>query len=183
MRFFKSKFFIICVTVALVLAIVTSMLSMFGYSGIIRSGLKTLATPFEWCGTTVANAVNGFVEVFAEYDDLKKENAELRARLEQLENEQHEIAILRDQNDWLKSYLDLKSYTPDLSMTNVTVIAREAGNYSTVLTINKASYRLVLGLIKIEWSAGIGKFYTVSRSVSQVCIDTYKTAICFVKET
>jgi len=137
MRFFKSKFFIISVTVALVLAIVTSLLSMFGFSGIIRSGLKTIATPFEWCGTTVANAVNGFVEVFAEYDDLKKENEELRARLDEIEDEKHEISVLRDQNDWLKSYLDLKSYIPELTMTDVTVIAREAGNYSTVLTINK----------------------------------------------
>lgn len=137
MRFFKSKFFIICVTIALVLAIVTSLLSMFGFSGIIRSGLKTIATPFEWCGTTVANAVNGFVEVFAEYDDLKKENEELRTRLDEYENEKYEISVLRDQNDWLKSYLDIKTYIPDLSMTSVTVIAREAGNYSTILTINK----------------------------------------------
>ena len=137
MRFFKSKFFIICVTVALVIAIVTSMLSMFGYSGVIRSGLKTLATPFEWCGTTVANAVNGFVEVFAEYDDLKKENEELRAEIAEYENQKYEISVLREQNDWLKSYLDVKEYMPDLAMTSATVIAREAGNYSTVLTINR----------------------------------------------
>ena len=137
MRFFKSKFFIVCTTVALIIAIVTSMLSMFGYSGIIRSGLKTIATPFEWCGTKLANAVNGFVEVFAEYDDLKEENKELREEIERLENEKYENSVLRDQNDWLKSYLDLKTYIPDLSMTDVTVIAREAGNYSTILTINK----------------------------------------------
>ena len=137
MRFFKSKFFIICVTVALVIAIVTSMLSMFGYSGLIRSGLKTIAYPFEWCGTTVANAVNGFVEVFAEYDDLKKENEELRAEIAAFEDLKYESAVLREQNDWLKSYLDVKEYMPDLAMTRATVIAREAGNYSTVLTINR----------------------------------------------
>lgn len=137
MKFFKSKFFIICVTVALIIAIVTSMLSMFGYSGIIRSGLKTIATPFEWCGTKVAGAVNGFVAVFAEYDDLKKENEELRTKIAELENDQYELSVLRDQNDWLKSYLDLKEYMPDLTMTSATVIAREAGNYSTVLTINR----------------------------------------------
>ena len=137
MKFFKSRFFIICVVVALGIALITSMMSIFGFSGFFRSALKTLATPFEWCGTTVANAVNGFVEVFAEYDELKAENEELRAKLNELENEKYENIILREQNDWLKSYLDLKVYIPDVEMTNATVIAREAGNYATVLTINK----------------------------------------------
>ena len=139
MRFLKSKFFIISITVALVISIVTSLLSMFGYSGIIRGTIKTIATPFEWCGTTVANAVNGFVEVFAEYDELKKENEELRTQISEKEGEEYELSVLKEQNDWLKSYLDIKSYIPELATTDVTVIARESGNYSTVLTINKGN--------------------------------------------
>ena len=137
MKFFKSKFFIICIVVALSIALITSMLSVLGYSGILRSGLKTLATPFEWCGTTVANAVNGFVGVFSEYDELKKENEELKAQIAEMENDKYENSVLRDQNNWLKSYLDMKSYIPDVNITDAVVIARESGNYATVLTINK----------------------------------------------
>ena len=137
MKFFKSKFFIICAAIALTIAIVTSMLSVLGYSGIVRSALKTIATPFEWCGTTVANAINGFVGVFSEYDDLKEENEQLKAQLAEIENEKYENTVLREQNDWLKSYLDVKSYIPDINITDATVIARESGNYATVLTINK----------------------------------------------
>lgn len=139
MKFFKSKFFIICAAIALSIALVTSMMSVLGYSGILRSAIKTVATPFEWCGTTVANAVNGFVGVFTEHDKLKAENEQLRAQLEALENEKYENAILREQNNWLKSYLDMKSYIPGVSITDATVIAREAGNYATVLTINKGT--------------------------------------------
>lgn len=137
MKFFKSKFFIICAAIALAIAIVTSMLSVLGYSGILRGALKTVATPFEWCGTTVANAVNGFVGVFSEYDNLKEENEQLKAQLAELQDEKYENTVLREQNDWLKSYLDVKSYIPDVNITDATVIAREAGNYATVLTINK----------------------------------------------
>ncbi len=137
MKFFKSKFFIICAAVALSIALLASTMSALGYSGILRSGLKTLATPFEWCGTTVANAVNGFVGVFSEYDDLKKENEELKAQIAELENEKYENSVLRDQNNWLKSYLGVKSYIPNVNITDAVVIAREAGNYATVLTINK----------------------------------------------
>ena len=74
MKFFKSKFFIISVITALILVLVPSMLSVFGYSGIVRNVIKTAATPFEWCGRKVADAVNGFVSVFTEYDELRAEN-------------------------------------------------------------------------------------------------------------
>ena len=137
MKFFKSKFFIICAAIALSIAIITSMMSVLGYSGILRSALKTVATPFEWCGTTVANAVNGFVGVFSEYDNLKEENEQLKAQLAELQDEKYENTVLREQNDWLKSYLDVKNYIPDVNITDATVIARESGNYATVLTINK----------------------------------------------
>ena len=129
----------ISVAVALVLVIVPSALSVFGYSGIVRNVLKTVATPFEWCGTQVANAVNGFVSVFAEYDQLRAENEELREKIAELEDQKYENDVLRDQNDWLKNYLDLKEHNPSVQITNATVISREAGNYATVLTINKGS--------------------------------------------
>jgi len=139
MKFFKSKFFIISVIAAMILVLVPSMLSAFGYSGIVRNAVKTVATPFEWCGKQVADAVNGFVSVFTEYDRLREENKELKEKLEALEDNQYENAVLRDQNDWLKKYLDLKEQNPDVAITNATVISREAGNYATVLTINKGS--------------------------------------------
>ena len=139
MKFFKSKFFIISVIVALVLILVPSMLSVFGYSGLVRNAIKTAATPFEWCGRQIADAVNGFVSVFTEYDELLAENKELKDKLAELENDQYENSVLRDQNDWLKKYLNLKEQSPEFSITNATVISREAGNYATVLTINKGT--------------------------------------------
>ena len=137
MKFFKSKFFVISVLVALVLILVPSMLSVFGYSGVVRSAIKTVATPFEWCGRQVADAFNGFVSVFTEYDELVSENKELKDKLAELENDQYENEVLREQNDWLKNYLNLKEQSTEFAITNATVISRESGNYATVLTVNK----------------------------------------------
>ena len=139
MKFFKSKFFIISVIAALILVLVPSMLSVFGYSGLVRNAIKTAATPFEWCGRQIADSVNGFVSVFTEYDELLAENKELKEKIESLENDAYENAVLRDQNDWLKQYLNLKEQNNTFSITNATVISREAGNYATVLTVNKGT--------------------------------------------
>ena len=81
MRFVRSKFFVVCVAVAIVISLVPAVLAAFGQVDVLRSGLKTVAKPFEWCGSKLAGAVDGFVSVFTDYDELKKENEELRARL------------------------------------------------------------------------------------------------------
>ncbi len=139
MKFFKSRFFIVCVIVALLLVVIPSALSIFGYTGVVRGALKTIATPFEWCGSKIANGVSGFVAVFRDYDDLRAENEELRATIESMQDKEYENSVLRDQNKWLKEYLDFKNDNPALMLSEATVIARESGSYSTVLTLNKGT--------------------------------------------
>lgn len=136
-KFFRSRFFIICVCIALALVLIPSMLSVFGYTGIVRGALKTVATPFEWCGTKLADAVRGFTSVFTNYDDLKEENESLREAVESLENEKNDNSVIREENRWLKEYLDIKTENPALELTDATVIARESGAYSTVITLNR----------------------------------------------
>ncbi len=139
MNFFKSKFFIISLCVALVLVLVPSVLSIFGYTGVLRNVIKTVALPFEWCGNKVADAASGFVSVFTEYDELKEENEKLKEELRDKDDLIFENELLREQNDWLKGYLDLKTQTPTLQLTSAIVVSRESGNYSTVLTVNRGS--------------------------------------------
>lgn len=139
MKFYRSKFFIICVAAAIVLVLVPSALSLFGYTDLVRGALKTAATPFEWCGTKVANAVSGFVEVFTEYDELKAENQRLRERIEELESAGHDSDVIREENAWLKTYLQLKQKHSELTMTDAMIVSRESGNYATVLTLNRGS--------------------------------------------
>ena len=139
MKFYRSRFFLICVIAAVLLFIIPSALSIFGYTDILRSGLKTVAKPFEWCGSKFANAVSGFVSVFTEYDELKAENAALKEALASAESDDYKNSVIQAENDWLKTYLKLKTDHPELLMTDAMIISREAGNYSTVLTLNRGS--------------------------------------------
>ena len=139
MKFYRSKFFISCLFIAILLVLIPSALSVFGYTDILRSGLKTASKPFEWLGSKSASAFSGFVSVFTEYDDLKKENEELRAELEMIENRDYENSVIKAENEWLKSYLNMKSKHPELVLTDALIVSRESGNYSTVLTLNRGS--------------------------------------------
>ena len=137
MKFLKSKTFLICLAIVLVVALLTAVLSMLGWTGPIRLVLKTVAKPFEWIGSRTADSVNGFVAVFTEYDRLQKENQALKEELESLKEDAYDADQLREENAWLKEYLLLMGDHPEIDLTDARIVGREAGNYSTVLTLNR----------------------------------------------
>ena len=168
MRFYRSKFFIICLATALALVLVPSALSVFGYTDLLRSGLKTAAKPFEWCGSKLSGAVSGFVSVFTEYDELKAENAELKEALANAEAAAHDNSVIQAENDWLKSYLKLKTDHPELSLTDATIVSRQSGNYATVLTLNRGTIHGIKRNMSVITSDGVFGY------VSEVGLDWCK---------
>ncbi len=139
MNFFKSRFFVVCIAIAILLALVPTLIAAFGGTDLLRSVMGTVAKPFTMCGSGIANSFNGFVDVFAQYDELEEENESLRAELEELKQKEYNEDLLREQNEWLKDYINLHEINPSLKFTDAAVISREAGNYSTVITLNKGS--------------------------------------------
>lgn len=139
MKLFKSKAFIICLSVAIILTLIPTMLAAFGGMDLLRSFAGTVAKPFSLAGSKVAEAFNGFVDVFANYDELKEENEELRQELKEYKDKEYEEQLLREQNDWLKGYINFHSSNPSFKLTDAKIVSREAGNYGTVITLNKGT--------------------------------------------
>ena len=136
MKLVRSKLFIICLIVATLLALSSAMLAALGRTDILGGAVKTVAMPFEWFGNKVATAFDGFSSVFTDYERLARENEELREQIESMENEKADASALREENEWLKEYLGIRSEHPDFKMTTADIISRESGNYATVLTLN-----------------------------------------------
>lgn len=155
MKFIKSKLFIVCVVVASALVLVPAVLTAFGQVDVVRSGLKTVAKPFEWCGSKLAGAIDGFVSVFTDYDELVKENQELRAELESIENQAADNEVLKEENEWLKEYLGLYNKNPSFVLTDASIISHEAGNYATVLTLNKGTVHGIKAQMPVITSDGV----------------------------
>ena len=161
MNFFRSKFFIFCLIAAILLALVPTVIAAFGGTDMLRSALGTVAKPFTMCASGIANAFNGFVDVFTEYDELKAENEKLKEQIKEYEDREYNEELLKEQNEWLKSYINIHNANPSLQFADARVIAREAGNYSTVITFNKGSAHGIQknmpvitenGLIGARWS-------------------------------
>ncbi len=137
MKFVRSKFFIVTLCIAALLVLVPAILTAFGQADLVRSGLKTVAKPFSYVASRSADALSGFISVFSDYDELAKENEALRAELDAIKNDARDNAVLKEENKWLRGFLDIKTASPELELVDATVIAHEAGNFSTVLTLNR----------------------------------------------
>ena len=137
MKFLKSKTFLICAVAVVILALSTALLSALGFTGPIQSVLKTVAKPFEWCGSRVSAAVNGVVDVFTEYDRLQNENESLRSEVESLRDQVYREDMLQNENDWLKEYLNVAKQHPEFQLVDAQIIGRESDHYSTVLSLNR----------------------------------------------
>lgn len=138
-RFFKSRFFVVTVIVALIVVIVPSVLSAMGLSSYVRGALGMIAAPFQHAFTFVADSVAGFGDYFNALEELTAENEELRRRLEAANDQLYNASLLEEENEWMRDYLGLKRLHVDYKFEEATIIGREAGSYLTVFTLNRGS--------------------------------------------
>lgn len=193
MKFFRSKFFVVCIAIALVLVLVPSVLAAIGRTDLLRSGLVTVSKPFSIVATKFADAVNGFTDIFTDYDRLKEENAALRAELEELQNREHNAEVIQNENEWLKSYLQFHNDHPDYILTDARIIARESGNYATVLTLDRGTVHGVKAKMPVVFEGGLFGYVseagldwcrvvTVVETASSVGVYTDRTGVSGVAE-
>jgi rod shape-determining protein MreC len=193
MKFLKSKFFWITSAVLAALIVVTVFFGVLGVPAPVRGAVKTLATPFTYCGSKIGVAVDGFVSAFTRYDELMAENEDLRSALESAERESRENEVLREENEWLKQYLKLATDHPEFLLADASVIGGDSGNVSTVLTLNRGQVHGVkqkmsvitedglLGYVKevgLDWC----KVVTVVETASSVGVYTERTGVRGIAE-
>ena len=87
----------------------------------------------------ITNAVEGFAGFFRSNAFLRRENAALQAENASLAAENERADLLEQENERLRSYLQMKTDYPSFKFEEGMVISREASNYVTVLTLNRGS--------------------------------------------
>lgn len=155
LRFLKSRFFIIALLIAIVLVTVPSVLSFMGLGNEVRSALGTVATPFRYCFTQAAEAVDGFISYFREFDAINAENRILKDKNAELQDKLRDVEAIKEENEWLYAYLGLKREHIDYEFESAMVIGRESGNYMTVLTLNRGSMHDIEANMPVVTEKGI----------------------------
>ena len=137
MKIFKNKFFIVILSCAVFLTILTATLSAMGLTDPIKDAINTVTVPFRYAASAVSDAFDGFTSYFKAIEDYKAENESLKAENDALRAELAEGEAAREENARLREYLEMKEKYSSFKLTEALIIGREGEGHATFFTLNK----------------------------------------------
>ena len=179
MRYFKNKFFIICFTVVLCLTVFSVVLSASGNAWFLKDAFNVISTPFRAAFNYCADGVQGFVDYFTEFDRISAENEELRKENEELKKLQADLEVLKEENAWLRDFLDVKNHNTTFEFEDATVIGKNSSSAHSTLTLNKGSlHGIAEGMVVIAGQGLVGRVTEVGLNTCEIlCITDISSSI------
>lgn len=179
MRYFKNKFFLIALTVALCLTVFSVVLSASGHAWFLKDALNVASMPFRSAFNWCADGLQGFVDYFTEFDRISKENEELRKQNEELKKLQADLEVLKEENAWLRDFLDIKNQNTVFDFTDAVIIGKNSGSSHRTFTLNKGSlHGIEKGMVVITGQGLVGRINEVGLTTCEViCITDISSSI------
>jgi rod shape-determining protein MreC len=137
-RFFKTAGLIVLVLLALILAL-TCVGRLLGNNSPLAQSLQALLSPVESVldrGIAKLEDIYGYMH---EFDELKAENAQLKARIADMEAEVRRSKDANEENARLRQLLDLKRSQLDYALVDGNLISWSASNWSSSFAVDRGS--------------------------------------------
>lgn len=139
-EFFKTKGVKVAVILVTVLIIILLSSLAFGNgTNVFSNTLRIISSPFEQGMTHIANYLEDIYSYMYEFDKLKTENEELKARIAEIEEIVRQSKVSNSENKRLRELLDLHNTRPDMVFEDATIISWNSSNWSSSFVINKGS--------------------------------------------
>ena len=163
-----------------VLVAITLLLMAFSGNPFVleaQHGLSFALRPFQGAIASVADGVSGVVTAITEIDQLRNDNADLKAENERLANENARLGALKKENDGLTALLQLQGGF-DHATVAVRVIGREMLETRRVVTIDKGTDdKIALGdAVVVQGGALAGKVTDVGPTFAKVTLISDSTS-------
>ncbi|MBE6904498.1 MAG: rod shape-determining protein MreC [Ruminococcaceae bacterium] len=175
MQFFKNKFTLfLCIVILFLLGCLLYSLTTDN-STVIEGTGGTVVTVPQKGSVGIGGFINKFVERFTNYENIKQENEELKKQIKEYEDNIADAKRHSEENEELKSLLEIKEKNPNFVFEEAKVIAKDPGDWFFTFTIDKGSMHGVKAGQPVITSDGlVGKIKTVSLTYSKVVsiIDT-----------
>ena len=171
--FFKSFGFKVLAAIALVLVGVMIYAASTGGMATIPSMISgAILTPLQSAASAVSDGLNSFAGMFGSSTELQKQIDELQAELKDYRNKQVELDALREQNEWLKEYLNIIEQDNDYQFADARVIAIDPADKYNNFTISAGTLSGISvndpvitpeGLVGVVYETGLN--YSKVRSI------------------
>lgn len=137
---FRHKWIAI-IAAALSLSLMAAALALVlnGTAGPLRSGLETVSRPFLRLFSPISEKVQQVETYFRGVDALRAENEALKEELAALEQEAMTGKLAQQENQRLRSLLDLTASGQELTLESAWVVARTPDNWQKSVTLDKGT--------------------------------------------
>ena len=134
MKQFFSKHGLWILFTAVILSCVLSALS--SSSDFLSNAAGVVTYPFRAAGSAVTNWVGELGDHFQDVNALQEENAALRKRIAEMEEANRQATADSEENERLRTLLNLRQQRRDFSFESATVLERSASNWASTLTLS-----------------------------------------------
>lgn len=140
-EFFHSvKFKILICIAALLLGLMTYVAVAAGTQTLPEQIINTVTYPFVTAANAISNGVNGFIDKLVNADTYKSQNDELRELVTQMYERTADYEELQKENEQLREMLNLSKKHEDFKFSEpCSIVARNANDIYGGFTINHGS--------------------------------------------
>lgn len=143
----SNKFVILILSVAVVAAVLLSVMSYFSTTSAVLPNLAgMIVSPFRSVSASVSEMLGNWAGYFTEFDALKEENRQLKLKIAEMETDVRQATFDREENAHLRKVAELREQRRDLHLESARVLVQDSSNWYSLLTINKGtSYDIEVG--------------------------------------
>ena len=134
-----SRFFIGIAVVVAVCLLSALYSGVTGNPSPVTTAVGVVTAPLQKFATGVGGFFGKGLGYFTEFDELKAENEELNRRNRELEQLVRDAQLAIEENNRLRAQAGQPARARDLTTLTAEVIARNPGDWATVLTLDKGS--------------------------------------------
>ena len=135
-RFFTKHGLLVLSAAAAVMVILTLVTYFSNNTDALTNVVNVVASPFRSASAAVSGWVEGKIRFAEEYDALEEENAALKIRLAELEEELRQAREDSQENATLRTLLDLREQRRDFQLESARITEGDVSNWASTVTLD-----------------------------------------------
>lgn len=139
LRIFKSKGFILMLVTVLIFVIMGVSGRQNSYLNKIGNVISVPLAPLQRAISAASGSIEGVLSFFRDIKAIRQENEELKAEIDKLRKETVELEEYRGKIKELKDALNLKDQLSEYDSIGANIIAKDAGNWYKMFTVDRGS--------------------------------------------
>ncbi|MCX7748189.1 MAG: rod shape-determining protein MreC [Clostridia bacterium] len=135
-RLFKSKLFLLILVTVILFVVMGISASGNPHLSWLSNIVNVVVSPVQKFFSSAGHKVEGSVDFFKDTKALKKENEELKKRIEKLEKENNELMVFKEKNEDFQKAFNIKNQFSNYDLLGANIIGKDLGNWFNVFTVD-----------------------------------------------